>query len=207
MNEYDKQLIVKRYMDRLKKYGVDIKTLASGNIERQLIRFEVFSKIGDLTGHSILDVGCGFADFYQYLKHQGIKVYYTGIDICPAFIDICKERFPEASFEVKDIQKDDIGRKFDYVISSQTFNNKLQNDDNEVSIRDVIRKSYEICNIAVAIDMLTNHVDFREENLYYYSPEEIFRFCKTLTKRVLLRHDYPLFEFMVCLYKDFQGWR
>ena len=55
--------------------------------------------------------------------------------------------------------------------------------------------------------MMTAYVDFREDRLFYYSPEEIFRFSKTLTKRVLLRHDYPLFEFTVYLYKDFAGWK
>lgn len=207
MNRFDKHLIINRYIQRFKKYGVDIKTLASGSREHQLIRFKIFSEIGDLNQHSILDIGCGFGDFYQYLKDNNIKVDYTGIDICPVFIDVCRKRFPEAHFEVIDIQKDNITKSFDYVISSQTFNNKLKYENNEIIIRDVIKKSYEICNIAVAIDMLSNYVDFKEKHLYYYSPEEIFRFCKTLTKRVLLRHDYPLFEFLICLYKDFEGWR
>ena len=74
-------------------------------------------------------------------------------------------------------------------------------------MEDIIKKSYELCNKAVAIDMLTSYVDFKEEHLHYYEPEEIFSFCKTITKRVTLRHDYPLFEFMICLYKDFSGWK
>jgi len=89
---------------------------------------------------------------------------------------------------------------------SKVFNNKLLNDNNEEVIHDVIKKSYEICNRGVAIDMLSKYVDFMSDELYYYSPEEIFKFCKTLTKRVTLRHDYPLYEFMIYLYKDFKGW-
>jgi 2-polyprenyl-3-methyl-5-hydroxy-6-metoxy-1,4-benzoquinol methylase len=197
MNDYDKQVIITRYTERFKNYGIDIKTLASGNKDRQIIRFKVLAEVGNLEGCSILDVGCGFGDFYDYLKGQKLKVEYTGIDICPPFIDVCKERFPEAHFEIKDIQKDSFKQKFDYVVSSQTFNNKLKIESNEEVIRDVIRRCYEICNIAVAIDMLTSYVDFKEGHLYYYSPEEIFKFCKTLTKRVTLRHDYPLFEFTV----------
>lgn len=38
--------------------------------------------------------------------------------------------------------------------------------------------------------------------MYYYSPEEIFGFCKDLTKRVALRHDYMPYEFTVYLYKQ-----
>ncbi len=207
MDNKDKQWIIDRYMERFKKHGIDIKTLASGNRERQLIRFKLFTEIGDLAGCSILDIGCGFADFYQYLKDQGVKVDYTGIDICPAFIEVSRERFPEATFAVKDIQTEPLEKKYDYVISSQTFNNSLADNKNEKLMKDVIKRSYESCNIALAIDMVTNYVDFQEPHLHYYSPEEIFKYCKSLTKRVLLRHDYPLYEFTVMLYKDFSGWR
>lgn|SRR3989338_8125986 len=207
MKAEDKQWITERYMERFRKYGMDIRTLASGNRDRQLVRFQAFSGIGDLNGASILDVGCGFGDFYQYLKDEGIKVKYTGIDICPAFVDVCTERFPEAKFAVKDLQTDPVKEKYDYVVSSQTFNNRLADGENMRIMKDVLQKSYALCTKGVAVDMVTSYVDFQEEHLFYYSPEEVFKFAKTITKRVTLRHDYPLYEFMICLYKDFKGWR
>lgn len=207
MKTEDKKWITERYMERFRKYGMDIRTLASGNRDRQLIRFKAFSEIGGLNGASILDVGCGFGDFYQYLKDEGIKVKYTGIDICPAFVEVCAERFPEAKFAVKDLQTDPVKEKYDYVVSSQTFNNRLAEGENMRLMKDVLQKSYDICTKGVAVDMVTSCVDFQEDHLFYYSPEEIFTFAKSITKRVTLRHDYPLYEFMICLYKDFKGWR
>lgn len=207
MNLKDKKEIIARYKNRLKNHGVNVDALASGSSEHQDIRFKVMSEIGDLNNQKILDIGCGFADFYAYLKKKKVKVNYTGIDICAPFIDICRQRFPEASFEVGDIESLDLKGHFDYIVSSQTFNNKLKFADNEKVIRFVITKSFDLCKKGVAIDMMTKYVDFEEDRLYYYKPEKIFRFCKTLTKRVALRHDYPLFEFMVFLYKDFKGWK
>ena len=206
MDEKDKQLINERYNQRFGNYGANIKALASGNIERQKIRFNVITQVGITNNSTVLDIGCGFADYYDYLKQEGIQIQYTGYDINSNFIKICRKRYPEASFEITDIQNMTLTNKYDYVISSQVFNNKLVKDDNEEIIRDVIKKSYEICTKGVAIDMLTKYVDFMKDGLYYYSPEEIFKFCKTLTKRVVLRHDYPLYEFMIYLYKDFKGW-
>jgi len=206
MNSADKELIIKRYRERLARYGQGIKALASGNRERQLVRFQVLSEVGDLNHHSVLDLGCGFGDFYQYLKDKGINVKYTGYDICPELIQACEAKHPDGHFEVKDIQVDPVKEKFDYVISSQTFNNQLTNEDNETLIRDIINRAYELSNIGVAIDMISSHVDFREEHLHYYNPEDIFRYCKTITKRVALRHDYPLFEFTMYLYQDFESW-
>ena len=207
MNEADKAEIKSRYRDRLKQHGAGIQALASGTPERQQTRFGVLAEIGDLEGASVLDLGCGFADFHQYLLNQGIQSRYTGYDICPEFVELAAERFPESRFEVRDVQVDGIPEKFDYIICSQTFNNRLAHEDNLKLMQDVLRISYEASEKGVAMDMLTSYVDFREDRLFYYSPEEIFRFSKTLTKRVTLRHDYPLFEFAVYLYKDFAGWK
>jgi len=50
------------------------------------------------------------------------------------------------------------------------------------------------------VDMMSSYVDYQDPALYYYSPEEIFRFSKTLTRRVMLRHDYRPFEFCIQLF-------
>ncbi len=208
MNEADKAEIITRYKLRLQEFGADIRSLASGTPEHRIIRFGVLAGIGDMDGCSILDVGCGHADFYAYLKQQGVHVEYTGYDICPEFIEMASAKYADARFELRDIQVDGIPRAFDFVVSSQTFNNRLQHEDNLALMKDVLSCCYDASRKGVAVDMLTSYVDFREPHLYYYSPEEVFVFCKHhLTKRVTLRHDYPLFEFAVYLYRDFAGWR
>jgi hypothetical protein len=67
---------------------------------------------------------------------------------------------------------------------------------------------YSMANQGVAVDMLTRWVDFRgnDQEAFYYDPADVLSIGKTITKRVALRHDYPLFEFCVYLYPDFVGW-
>lgn len=207
MKDEDKSIITSRYEKRLSEYGPGIQALASGNVERRNIRFDVLSSVGNLEGARILDVGCGLADLYAWLQEQGIQVEYTGHDITPGLIELAAKRFPEAEFEVRDIQTEGISKRFDYIVSSQTFNNRLSHDDNFDVMKDVLQICYEACDNAVAIDMMTAYVDFREDHLYYYQPEDVFSYAKTLTKRVSLRHDYPAFEFAILLYKDFTGWK
>ncbi|UEQ03320.1 class I SAM-dependent methyltransferase [Halomonas profundus] len=207
MRDEDKSTIVSRYRKRLGEYGPGIQALASGSVERRDIRFSVLSSIGDLNGCRLLDLGCGLGDFYAWLQKQGVQVSYTGYDITPELVDFAVKRFPKASFEVRDIQTQGIPERFDYIVSSQTFNNRLSHDDNFDVMKDVLQICYEACDVAVAIDMMTSYVDFREDHLYYYQPEAIFSYAKTLTKRVSLRHDYPAFEFAILLYKDFSGWK
>ena len=207
MNEEEKQRITNRYRERLQKLGPGIDALASGTTERRATRFGILSSLGNMQGASVLDIGCGLADFYGYILENGIEANYTGYDITEDFIQIAQERFPNGHFEVRDIQTQGIPTRFDYIVSSQTFNNRFMHDDNMQVMQDVLRIAYEACDKGLAVDMMTSYVDFKEDHLFYYQPEDIFRYAKSLTKRVMLRHDYPMFEFAIFLFKDFTGWR
>ena len=53
--------------------------------------------------------------------------------------------------------------------------------------------------------MLSSHVNYQEEHLYYFSPERLFSFAKSLTRFVQVRHDYLPFDFTLYLYKEARG--
>ncbi len=203
----EKQEIIKRYSDRFDRLGSVVEALGSGSDEHQAIRYKVLSEIADLGGQRVLDVGCGFGGFVDYCRHYGQPVTYTGIDIVPAFLKEAKKRHPGEEFLELDILDAPDDLEYDYVVSSQAFNNRFGESDNLKVIKKVIAKCFRIAKKGVAFDMMSSHVDFTEDHLYYFDPAEVFSFCKTLTKRVSLRHDYPLFEFCVYLYPDFTGWR
>jgi len=46
-------------------------------------------------GQKILDLGCGNGRWYQFLKEQGIRVDYYGLDISEKLLKIAKEKYPE----------------------------------------------------------------------------------------------------------------
>lgn len=206
MNELDKNRIIDRYNSRLKKYGYDIRTLASGIEERREIRYKILSEVGLKPGDSVLDLGCGFGDFYTYLKRQGINVKYTGYDINKNLIEIAKKNHPDVEFYVKDILIENFP-VFDYIVSSSTFNLKLLHEDNYIFIERILKKCYNHINIGLAFDFLTSYVDFETEEAFHYQPEKLFAIAKQISKKVCLRHDYELFEFCIYIYKDFKGWK
>ena len=199
MNEKDKQAMIQRYSENLKKYGYSPKTLEWFK-NRQHIRFKALSEIGDLDNSSILDVGCGFGDLYGFLIKKGLSIKYTGYDINENLIEIGREVYPDAHFEIKDIEEDKTNEKFDWVFSCGIFNNKMS--DNEFFIQNMLKKMFELCSKGVAADFMSTYVDFKNEGAYYANPEEIFKFCKFLSRRVLLRHDYMPFEFCIYVYKN-----
>lgn len=42
--------------------------------EYQLLRFRILIEIDDLNGKTILDVGCGFGEFYYFLNNNDVKL-------------------------------------------------------------------------------------------------------------------------------------
>lgn len=197
----DKQEIIQRYNKRLDEFGSDPSALAGGNAAHRDIRYKLLTEVLDLTGKNVLDLGCGFGGFHEYLVNNEFDCEYTGYDINQGVINIAKDKYPEARFEVKDILEDDFP-EFDVIVSSSSFNNKLKELDNYSFIKLILEKCYLHAKEAVAVDFLTSYVDYTHDYAFYYAPEELLRIAKTITRRVTLRHDYPLFEQCLYLYKD-----
>lgn len=202
MNEADKAEIIARYESRLGQYGHDVRTLASGSDEKQAIRYRTLCEIGIETGDSILDIGCGFGDFYGFLKREGIDVKYTGYDIVPGLIEAARKDHPDAVFELADIQNTPPSGSFDWVTSSQAFNNKLKYENNAEVVKQILMIAFDACLKGIAFDMMSKLVDFQEDRLYYFDPADMFYAARSLTKRVVLRHDYLHYEFCLYIYKD-----
>jgi SAM-dependent methyltransferase len=207
MKPDEKSWINDRYDKRIAERGFSIEGLASGTIARREIRYQVLLDVGIVSGSTVLDVGCGLGDFGVYLRSRNLEVKYTGVDINPTLIAECRRRYPWGDFHVADIEDEYLGR-YDFVVSSSCFNLKYQRDNNYERIASVLAAMFSHMKNAVAIDMLSSWVDYKGnvEEAFYYDPSEVFSLAKLITKSVLLRHDYPLFEFCMYLFPDFQGW-
>jgi SAM-dependent methyltransferase len=198
----DRKRIVSRYSDRFKEYGIDLRTINPGKWNKLEIQHHIHASIGDLNNKTILDIGCGLGHYYQFLLNKGLKINYIGYDIVGDFIKTNQERFPNAIFEQRDISCDEIVHKADYAVMCQVFNNRYENGNNDEVVKNALRKAFQAVSIGVSLDLRTNYVNYREDHLYYFSPEEYFTFAKSLTPFVMLRHDYLPFDFTIFLYKE-----
>ena len=205
MDPRDKSWMLRRYDERLEQFGDDIRTLGSGTEERRRIRFQVLRDIGITSGSSVLDLGCGFGDFFGYLSSEGVMVDYVGLDINPKLLDVARAKYPDARFVQSDFLDENIDR-VDFVVASGTFNLALRTDDNYRYVDRVLRKAYAIARSGIAMDFHTSYVDFRVDDIFYYEPERMLALAKAVSKRVTLRHDYPLYEFCLYVFPDFEGW-
>lgn len=188
-----------RYDKRIKKFGYSPKSLGwmKGN---QGIRFSALTEIGMMKNSRIFDIGCGFGDLYHFLKISSKNFQYIGFELNENLISLAKKKYPRIKFKQFDIEKDQIRGKCDWVITSGLFNFKRK--DNYKFIKKSLEKIFNSCKKGVAIDFISDYVDYKNKDTFYSSPEKIFKICKDLSPRIILRHDYMPFEFCVYIYKN-----
>lgn len=201
MKPEEKQHVIDRYAERLRRLGPEVEALGWRDRAQQELRFAVLAAgSGIRSGQSVLDIGCGFGDLYDYLTSQGIEVDYTGCDISPDVLSVARERHGALKFEQRDVLTEPYADgTFDHVFASGIFNFRLT--DNESFLHAMLRAAFRMSAGSVCANMMTDQVDFRDEQLHYYSPESVLAFCRTLSRSVVLRHDYPLYEFSVFIYR------
>lgn len=206
MDERDKQWIIDRYDERLAQHPHDdTRALAVGSDGRHSMALQCLVEVGIDSNSTVLDVGCGLGAMHEHLLATGLACSYTGYDINPQLIERARQRHPDTAFEVRDVLQEEFP-SFDFVVSSSSFNLKLEHEDNYAFIERMLRTMYGHSRRAVAVDLMTSYVDFKNPDVFYYEPERVFSIAKRITKRVALRHDLPLFQMCVYLYPDFEGW-
>ena len=205
LDSRDAERLIDRYRRRIAEHGPTPASLNSGGAEKQRIRHQAHATALQGDRPTVLDIGCGLGSFYEHLAGAGIRCEYTGYDIVPEYVEYCRGHFPECRFELRNFLTEGIAGEFDTIVMSQALNNRYEQSDNVRVMQAALRAAFASTRVSVSVDMLSSYVDFHAPDLFYYSPEEIFSFAKTLARRVVLRHDYRPFEFCIQLFHEAAG--
>ncbi len=200
---------LERYQTRFYREGETPKALGWGCKEDQLERFKTICENVDLKGKTVLDLGCGFADFYGYMLEKNIECNYIGVDLIPEFVTCCKEKYKNATFLNENIMLDSERiPTADIVVTTGTLNLKLRLMDNLRYTENFMKLAFEKAREAVVIDFLSTHLtkDYPEEDfVFYHNPKDVLDMVFKLTNDVKMVHNYraiPQKEFIVVLYKN-----
>lgn len=154
---------------------------------------------------TLLDVGCGYGSIANAAQSGGHQLEITGIDVCAEMIAEARDRHPDATWEVADILESSGTLQFDYVVCSGILTQKLDASQKEMDafLKAIVRRMFDLSRIGIAFNVMTTHVNFMNENLYYRNPAELLAWCMSeITPCVRLDHSYPLFEYSLYLYRD-----
>lgn len=204
MEQADRCRYVERYERRLEEHGYSPQALGWGKHGRQEVRFSVLAKdVLEAPESSVLDVGCGFADLYDFLTERGWRGDYTGIDIVPALLRVARQRHPDLDLRELDISEDpDSLGTYDFVIASGVFNAKLAKGDNRSHILQSLEVMTRHARVAVSADFLTAYLALQAPADWHTEPEWLLSQVRQFNRRLMLRCDYMPYEFALILLRD-----
>ncbi len=199
--------LIEYFEQRLARHGDDPRAVDWNGVESQYLRFEVLTQAAELrSGDSLLDVGCGLGHLVDYLEHLGLEVDYTGLDLSGRMIEAARERRPDLRFVRHDLlsgEGDPLpARRYDVVLNSGMFHLKTESVSDaefEAFVEGMVRRMWELTGRATVFNLMTEFVDWREPKLYYAPLGRWIPFFRSLTRWFVIRHDYPLYEFVVRL--------
>lgn len=195
------------YDELARQHGYSPNATQQSSVETQEKRLNVLLNLsGNLKNKKILDFGCGTGHLLHILRKNGFKGEYVGYDISSELLNIARQHYPEARFELKNILNDPIDESFDYIFISGVFNNDI--GCNQLFMKKILTKLFKQTKESMVFNALSCYVDYKNQGLYYFDPSWVFEFCKThLTTHVSLNHAYEIkpgvipFEFSIRLDK------
>ncbi len=182
------------YTAAINKHGITPKGVHWNSRHSQETRFEVLLSCVDLSGATVVDAGCGFADLYGYLQKRSIGVAsYVGLDVSEQMVKIAKAQ-SGCTILQRDICRDDLPEA-DYYVCSGAMN-ILSRFDTFLFIRN--------CYMAARKAFVFNLLMGEDDSLVYnhFFPEELQGLFEELGARVQIKTGYLSHDFTVCLSKE-----
>lgn len=197
----DTPRIITHFSSLLAEHGMSAKSLDWGSRQSQETRFAVLADMTDLSGASILDVGCGLADFHTWLLERGVPHDYTGIDVTPEMVTAASARFPDITVHQGEILACTLfpERSFDYVFASGIF--YLRQEAPEAYMQAAVKRLFSLCRKGLAFNSLSTWSPARDPDEFYASPLTTAAWCAELSSQLVLRHDYHAGDFTIYLYR------
>lgn len=184
---------------RIREYGTGSPGALGWHPEGQRVRFKTLAQIGDLAHCSVLDVGCGYADLYPFLKQRFAGVQYRGIEQMPELLDVALARYchcSDISLRSGDFLRSPLPLS-DYVLASGSLNYRHRNPD---FIYQALEKLFAGCRLGLGFNLLSGEPT-GSGPLAAYNPAAIVAFCQTISPNVVLLDGYWEGDFTVFVYR------
>ncbi|GAB3767453.1 class I SAM-dependent methyltransferase [Spirosoma horti] len=193
--------ILRYHQTLIERHGTGTtRALGWQKIEGQSARFKTLCQIGDLSGRSVLDAGCGHADFFPFLQKRFSSITYYGCEQIPELLQVATQRYKHENNIVL-LQGDFFDEAVpmtDFVLASGSLS--YRHSDAHF-IYNAIEALYAKCRIALGFNLLSAGVE-TSTVLTAYHPSEILGFCRTLSKTVQIHTGYWPDDFTVFVYKE-----
>ncbi|MEA1916015.1 MAG: class I SAM-dependent methyltransferase [Campylobacterota bacterium] len=183
------------YSCAIKKHGVSPKALHWNSFYSQHVRFYAIASLlpQNLLDFSIVDAGCGFGDFYIFLKNEKlIPKKYIGLEILPNMAKIASKNCNQKII-ICDILNDNLP-KSDFYVCSGAMN--ILTPDETLKF---ITKCYEASKKGFIFNLLEGVDDGGIYNTF--NIEEIVKTLKQICENITVKNDYLDDDFTIRMLK------
>jgi cyclopropane fatty-acyl-phospholipid synthase-like methyltransferase len=172
-----------------------------GSPESQSVRFDVFLSHLSLGGSSLLDVGCGFGDFWAYAREKNVHFSrYLGIDFNDRVLEAARRRHQGAEFALMNILKEDPPFRPDYIVASGIMAVNL--DRYHEYMLHIFKRFRDLCGAAFALNFLSTCSDYNDSVSRYNEPWFVLKhFQESIDWRCTLVHGYRSHDFTLIHFK------
>ena len=193
-----KETVVPFFDRHVRHHGTHINSLGWFSKESQYTRFDVIATYLPKSPFSVLDVGCGFGDFFHYCQINEIPADYTGVDISTEMIHRAKLAYPSARFFNLDILSPgaNLESTYDVVVANGAFNLKVP--DQMAYLLTMCKAMFALTTSTLVVTLLTGAPT--SPAFYYYQPEDVLVTLRHLGQ-VEIQDGYLPNDFTIVLQK------
>jgi SAM-dependent methyltransferase len=198
----------RHYSERFALHGPSSEGVDWGSdMSRVILRFDKMLSVvdrGEGKKPSLLDAGCGYGGLLDYAVSRDIELDYTGIDVASNMTEWARANLRSGKFVDGDILDYEFDGLFDYVVCNGILTQKLDTEGLEMDqfAEKLIRRMFSLCTIGIAFNIMSTHVNYFSDNLYYRNPAKLLSWCLTqISPDVKLDHSYGLYEYTVYIYR------
>jgi hypothetical protein len=131
------------------------------------------------------------------------------VDISEKLLTVARRRHPDVRFELKNILQQDFCRRFDFVFCCGAFNIRfMEEESHQEYVKDLLLKMFQLSKIGVAANFLSSSGIYytadeavNKNQYYYFRADEIVAYCRSMTDKFVLRHDYHPGDFTVYFFR------
>lgn len=148
---------------------------------------------------SVLDVGCGVGDLYEFLRLEDSRIAYRGVDLSEAMVARAREKYPEGHFAVANILEWADEPVADAVVAVGLHS--LPIDGARSLLDTMLRKQFALSSDVVHANLLSRRYPHVAETQCWW-PDEVLSMASAISPCVALHHDYLPHDFSVTLCRE-----
>jgi SAM-dependent methyltransferase len=202
--------IVEHYESCLRAHGDNHRGVDWPNADDARTRYRVMLEVlrqSATTPVRLLDLGCGASHLYEYLREtQRFDIDYTGLDLSPEFVRLCRQKFPNRPYLCVDVLDPAASvPEFDFVVMNGVFTEKrsLSFDEMWRYVQAMLMRAFELASVGMAFNVMSKHVDWERDDLFHVPLDVLAEFLtRCVSRHYVIRNDYGLYEYAVYVYHN-----